>query len=69
MEGKGEGEGEIVDGGICEGFGSEMEGSARVFYRRWRATVTASDRRDGVDRAQTRLMGLIGEISERVDGG
>ena len=67
MEGKGEGE--IVDGGICEGFGSEMEGSVRGFYRRWRATVTASDRRDGVDRAQTRLMGLIGEIGERVDGG
>ena len=67
MEGKGEGE--IVDGGICEGFGSEMEGSVRVFYRRWRATVTASDRRDGVDQAQTRLMGLIGEIGERVDGG
>ena len=48
----------IGDGGIGEGFD-----------RRWRATVTASDRRDGVDRAQTRLMGLIGEISERVDGG
>ena len=47
MEGKGEGEGEIVDGGICEGFGSEMEGSARVFDRIWRATVTTSNQRDG----------------------
>ena len=46
MEGEGEGEGEIADGGIGEGFGLEMEGSARVFDRRWRATVTASDRRD-----------------------
>ena len=46
-----------------------MEGEVRIFDWRWRATVTASDRRDGVDRAQTRLMGLIGEISERVDGG
>ena len=45
MEGEGESEGEIG-----EGFGSEMEGSARVFDRRWRETVTASDQRDGVDR-------------------
>ena len=40
---EGEGEGEIVDGG----FGSEMEGSARAFDRRWRATVTWSDQRYG----------------------
>ena len=38
---------EIGDGGWGEGFGSGMEGEAKVFDRRWRVTVTASDRRDG----------------------
>ena len=39
-----------------------MEGSARAFDRRWRATVTWSDRRDGGVREQMEVdfgLGLI----------
>ena len=44
---EGEANVEIGDGGWGDGFGSGMEGEAKVFDRRWRVTVTASDRRDG----------------------